>query len=289
MKQKLLLMTLFCSIAFGLSSCGNDNVAATGLTLNKMSMTLKKGMSETLTATVTPNDASNSNVNWKSSDNSIVSVSNGKCTALSAGSATIIATSEDGNFAASCQVTVNVDISGITLSDGDITIEKGHSRTLKVNISPDDATNKSLKWKSSDENVATIDASGNITAVNNGNAIITATSADGTVSASCKVSVIVTVTGITLNKQELSITEGKKEVLVASIIPKESTSTDVVWSSSNESVATVSGTGEITAVKLGKATITAKTVDQNKIATCAVTVTSAENVNYSPYGDNKNW
>ena len=289
MKQKHLLMALFGILSFIVSSCGESTVSPSGVTLNKTVLTLKKGMNEKLIAKVVPEDVSNSKVIWTSSDNSVVSILDGECTAINGGTATVTATTEDGKFSASCVVIVAIDVTSIAFPDGDITLKRGNQTNLVVKILPEDATNKTLIWKTSDASIATVDASGKITAINKSVAKIIATTEDGTVIGTCNVFVVVNVTGISLSKKDLTITEGKKNVNTATVMPSDASNTDVTWSSNNESVASVSSAGEITAIKPGKASITATSSDKVHSAACLITVTSAKSVSYHPYGDNKNW
>lgn len=297
MKQKHLLMALFGFLSFIVSSCGESTVSPSGestvspsgVTLNKTVLTLKKGMNEKLIATVAPENVSNSKVIWTSSDNSVVSILDGVCTAVNGGTATVTVTTEDGKFSASCAITVTISVTSITFSNDEIRIERGNQTNLVVKVLPEDATNKSLTWKTSDESIATVDESGKITAINKGIAKITVTNEDGTVVGSCNVAVFVNVTGISLSKKDLTITEGKKNVITATILPSDASNTDITWNSNNESVASVSSTGEITAIKPGQATITATSGDKIHFAACLITVTSSKNVSYHPYGDNKNW
>ena len=289
MKQKHLLVALFGILSFIVSSCGETTVSPSGVTLNKTTLTLKKGMNEKLIAKVVPEDVSNSKVIWTSSDNSVVSILDGECTAINGGTATVTATTEDGKFSASCVVIVAIDVTSIAFPDGDITLKRGNQTNLVVKILPEDATNKTLIWKTSDASIATVDASGKITAINKGVAKIIATTEDGTVIGTCNVFVVVNVTGISLSKKDLTITEGKKNVNTATVMPSDASNTDVTWSSNNESVASVSSAGEITAIKPGKASITATSSDKVHSAACLITVTSAKSVSYHPYGDNKNW
>lgn len=289
MKQKHLLMALFGILSFIVSSCGETTVSPSGVALNKTTLTLKKGMNEKLIATVVPKDVSNANVIWSSSDNSVVSILDGECTAVNKGTATVTATTEDGKFSATCVVTVTIDVTSIEFPDGDIKLERGNQVNLVVKVLPDDATNKTLIWKTSDESIATVDESGKINAINKGIAKITVTNEDGTVVGSCNVTVFVNVTGMSLSKKDLTITEGEKNVITATILPSDASNTDITWNSNNESVASVSSTGEITAIKPGQATITATSGDKIHFAACLITVTSSKNVSYHPYGDNKNW
>ena len=156
-----------------------SNTPVTSVSFNKTATTLEVGDTETLTATVTPDNADNKNVTWSSSAESVATVSyDGVVTAIAPGTATITATTEDGSYTATCEVTVNasskaiVNITGFTADA--TTLIKGTTTTTTI-------TNDQAGWTSaytytsSDESVATVNASGVITAVAKGTAAITAT------------------------------------------------------------------------------------------------------------------
>ena len=160
----------------------------------KTSLNLNPGKEGTLTATITPSNATNQNVTWKSSDTKVATVDNGLVTAVAEGTATITVTTTDGNFQDTCTVTVTqpaeTPVTSVTLDKTSLTLDVGGSDTLAATVKPDDATNKAVKWSSSNENVATVNQNGNVKAVGAGKATITATTADGSgVSATCEVTV----------------------------------------------------------------------------------------------------
>ena len=147
------------------------------------------GSSETLLPTITPNTATNKNITWKSNNTSVVTVDqNGKIEAIKVGSSTITVTTEDGNKAATCKITVKKPpkVSKIILNKKTISINVGSNETLIPTISPFNAINKSVLWKSSNENLATIDSNGKI---EKGTATITATTVDGGKTANCIVNI----------------------------------------------------------------------------------------------------
>ena len=167
----------------------NATIEVTKITLNKTSLNLVKGNSETLTATVYPSDASNKTLTWKSSNSNVATVSNGKITAVAVGTATITATANNGQQA-TCKVTVEnptVDVTKVTLNKNSLNLVKGNSETLTATVYPSDASNKTLTWKSSNSNVATV-SNGKITAVAVGTATITATANNGQ-KATCTVNI----------------------------------------------------------------------------------------------------
>lgn len=138
------------------------------------------GKSITLKATITPNNASNKAVTWKSSDTSIATVDqNGKVTGKKAGQVTITVTTKDGNKTATFKVTVkDPKVTKITIS-GANKVTEGQSIRLTANVAPNDATNKKVKWSSSDTSIATVDQNGNVKGVKAGKVIITAEATDG--------------------------------------------------------------------------------------------------------------
>ncbi len=163
------------------------------VSLNKSATTLTEGESETLTATITPSNATgDKTVKWSSSNEAVAAVdSNGKVTAKKAGTAVITATSSNGKTAG-CTVTVKqkeIAITGISLNKSTTSLTEGESETLTATITPSNATgDKTVKWSSSNEAVAAVDSNGKVTAKKAGTAVITATSSNGK-SASCTVTV----------------------------------------------------------------------------------------------------
>ena len=248
-----------------------------GLVLSDSELTLETGATDSLTATVISEHGVSDNVTWKSSDTSVAKVdSTGKVTAVKAGSATITATAADGSgYTAECAVTVTQKVTGIVLSRTATTLKEGKGLVLTATVSPADASDKTLIWESSDSNVAKVDSTGKVTAVKPGEAVITVSAADGSgVKATCDVTVPQPVTGITLDKEAVTIAVGKTVTLKATVSPANAYNNKVSFESSDESVATVDDTGKVTAVKAGSATITVTANDNNGAeATCTVTVT----------------
>ena len=162
----------------------------------------------------------------------------------------------------------------LELSESALTLNKGETAVLKASVLPEDATDKSVSWKSSNTKAATVDAKGNVTAVAKGTATITATAKDGSgASASCTVTVRQPVTGITLSKTTLSLMKGKTTTLTATASPDSANNKAVTWKSSNTKIATVGTNGLVKAVAKGTATITATAKDGSGVsASCKVTV-----------------
>ena len=253
-------------------------VAVEGISLNKTATEIFVGEAESLLATFLPADATNRNVTWSSNDTSVATVDgNGRVTAVAVGVAVITVTTEEGKFAASCAVTVkNRPVTAVEVSKKEIKLYVGSSATLTAKVYPDNATIKDVVWSSSDEKIATVDNNGEITALKAGKATITVTSVDSGVSASCVVTVEnIKVTGVTLDKTTAKMYTGDTLQLTATIAPTNATIKDLVWSSSDETVAKVDSTGKITALKEGTAVITVVTVDGQLEAVCNLTVRKA--------------
>ena len=166
-----------------------------------------------------------------------------------------------------------VRVTGVTLSESEIIVDKYETYQLVATVLPSGATEKSVTWSSSNENVATVDSNGLVSGVSSGNATITVTTVDGGYTAQCSVSVsdVIHVTGITLNKVSTQINKGVTELLVATVSPNDATDKSVTWSTSDSSVATVSSNGLVTAVSCGDATITVITTDGSYTAKCEET------------------
>lgn len=163
-----------------------------------------------------------------------------------------------------------VKVSSIKLNATSKTLYNGKSTTLKATVFPINATNKSLTWKSSNTKVATIDKNGKVKALKVGNAIITATSTDGSnVSSQCKIKVVQRVTKIKLNKSIINLSKkGKTTKLKATVYPNNAYDKSVNWTSNNKKVATVDKNGKIKATtNKGTTYVNAIAKDGSKIRT----------------------
>ena len=255
-----------------LSESGTIPVAC--VTLDKSYLSLTVGDIETLIAYVEPTYASYRDLIWSSNMPDVVAVTGeGVIEAKSAGSATITVTTADGSKTATCAVTVTnpvVHVESVSLNKTSLSLTVGGSETLQATVSPSTASNTNVTWSSSNTSVATV-SNGTVIAQGVGTATITVTTSDGSKKATCSVTVTIPVTGISLDKTSLTLPSGTTSTLVASVLPSNATNKNISWSSSNTSVATVSG-GVITAIAPGTSTITAKTSDGNYKADCSVTV-----------------
>ena len=258
------------------STSGTINVIVpiTGVTLDKTTGILNVGESETLVATVTPdNTTEDKTVTWTSSDPAVATVANGVVNAVAPGTAIITATAAD--VSATYTVEVKQPLTGIALNATSENLLKGQEFDLKVSYVPANATDKVvITWESSDETVATVE-NGKVKALKEGTAVITATAkVDGTnreYTATCEINVEeIKLDSIALDTKDFDLFLGDSKQLSVVYNPENTTdSRDVVWTSSDENVATVEN-GKVTALKVGTAVITA-TVGE-KTATVTVTV-----------------
>ncbi|MBQ8134918.1 MAG: Ig domain-containing protein [Clostridia bacterium] len=244
----------------------NAAAAAKKVKLNKSSLTLGKGENFTLKATVTPSNAAKG-FKWSTSNSKVAAVKNGKVTAKNTGTAVIKVKTASGKTA-SCKITVKKAPTKITLSKTSMTLGVKESYTLTKSLSSGAASNK-VTYSSSNKSVATVNASGLVTAKKTGTATITAKTYNGK-KTTCKVTVKKAPTKITLTKSSLKLGAGETYTLSRSV-PSGTASYRVTYSSSNKNVVQVGSGGKLTAKRAGTAIITAKTYN-GKAAKCTVSV-----------------
>ena len=248
-------------------------IAVEGITLNTSTLSLEYGQTAQLVAAVYPSDAYNKGVHFVSDSTDVATVDdNGNIITVGNGTAIITAITDDGDYIAQCQVTVSVKVTSVDLDQKNITVNVGNTITLVADVTPNAASDKSVKWTSSDNAVATVDESGNVRGIKTGTATITAKTNDGGFEASCTINVINAVNGITLSDRNITLYANKTKQLKASVTPADADNQSVVWESNDDDVATVSSTGLVTAKMPGTAIITVKSVDGGYTATCTVTV-----------------
>ncbi|WP_405168348.1 Ig-like domain-containing protein [Paenibacillus sp. FSL H3-0286] len=260
-------------------------VDVTGVKLDQETLNLTAGEADgLLKATIEPANATDKDVIWSSSDETVATVVNGVVTPVGEGTAVITVTTTDGSFTASSVVNVSapippvVDVTGVKLDQETLNLTAGEADgLLKTTIEPANATDKDVIWSSSDETVATV-VNGVVTPVGEGTAVITVTTKDGSFTATTTVSVsapippVVDVTGVKLDQETLNLTAGEADgLLKATIEPANATDKDVIWSSSDETVATVVN-GVVTPVGEGTAVISVTTKDGSFTATTTVNV-----------------
>ncbi len=247
------------------------------MTVTPSRIEIIEGESAVLSASVSPEAASDRAVAWSSSDRSVATVDKaGTVHGLRPGTATVTATAEGKS--GTCAVTVKakaVNVTEVTLDKTELTLTEGETETLTATVKPDNADNRKVTWSSDKTEIATVDGAGKVTAVKPGEAVVTVTTEDGGKTATCKMTVkakVIGVTEVTLDRTELTLTEGETETLTATVRPDNADNRKVTWSSDKTEVATVDGAGRVTAVKAGEAVVTVTTEDGGKTATCKVTV-----------------
>ncbi len=157
------------------------------ITLDRNQLSLAVGKDATLKANVM--NLTNKEVEWSCDKTDIATVDNsGKVTAKAVGNATITAKTKEGGYTATCEVSVTIPVTGVSLSLTELSLEKGRTATLTATVAPSDATNKKVTWSSNNTAVATVEE-GTVTAVSGGTATITVTTEDGSHTATCEVTV----------------------------------------------------------------------------------------------------
>lgn len=226
--------------------------------------------------TFTPLGETNEKVEWSSSDVDVATIDEyGKIKGISKGSCTITATAIDGNFQANCALRVIQPVTSISISTKDIELSVGSKKTLTATVLPINADIKEITWLSSDQSIATVDLNGGVSALSPGNVKIYSVSKyNPQLKDSCEVTVLQPVTGITLNESSIELEEDESYQLTATIQPSSASNKRIKWISSDISIAMVSGTGMVYALKPGKSTIMASTEDGGYVAMCKVQVSA---------------
>lgn len=257
-------------------------VKASGISLNTNKLALTRygtDVKEKLTATVTPNETTNKKVKWTSSNNKIATVDkNGYVTAKSKGVARITATTTDGsNLSATCTVTVKQMVTMIVNTMNINRGSKNVNRKLPVMVG-NNATNKTLNYRSGNSKVVSVNAKGQITAKKKGTATVSVKTTDGTnIVVYYRVTVKQLVTSVKLNKKAISLkAKGKakqKTYTLKATVTKGANNKKVKWTTSNKKVAVVNSKGKVTAKKKGTCYISVTSTDgSRKSAKCKVTV-----------------
>jgi len=260
--------TITCTAADGSGKYGQCSVTVKASTvyvskisLNQTSATLTEGETLKLTATVTPSNATNKSVTWSSNNTSVATVSSsGLVTAKQAGTATISCKASDGSgVKATCSITVkssDVPVASIELNKTVARLTVGDTLHLIANISPNDATDKTITWASDNSTIATVDKNGLVTAINAGDARITATTSNG-LNAYCNVTVLKegVITGLSVATPS-SLEVGETDYMKVSY--RAGSTVSFTFTSSDPSIAEIDNSGKITAKKGGRVMLTVK-------------------------------
>lgn len=233
--------------------------------IDEEKLELTEGDTGKLTAAVYPANATDRSVEWSSSDESVVKVSaDGELTALVPGEAVITVKAADGSgVEATCRVKVLkriILVEALTLDAESLELTEGDSRRLTAVTGPEDATDRTVDWSSSDESVVTVTADGTVTALRPGEAVVTASAHDGSgLEASCSVKVarrIIPVTEVELKIDAAECTEGDEVCLSLTYSPDDATDPEVTWSVSDPSMAEMTTPGIFRILAAGEVTIT---------------------------------
>lgn len=231
-----------------------------------------------LSAQVYPSNASNKSVRWTTENSDIATVnSSGLVTGVTSGVTNIWATAIDGtDYCAKSTITVKetTKVETIELAQTSLTMEVGETEQIEATITPNDAYNKKLTYTSLDNDIATVNNIGLITAKSPGTTTVLVSSTDGSnVSTSCQIYVKQNITELTLDKEHLTIDVGKTQKLIPHIIPENATNKQLNWTSSNPNIADVDANGLVTAKSKGTTIISVNTTDGSDLsATCQVDV-----------------
>lgn len=267
MKRIAFMLALILGITAACEDVKKVEVAS--VNLNETALSLHVGESFQLVAEVLPDDVEDKTVVWSTENAEVVSVGqDGVVTALTTGTSKVYAAA--GDIVAECSVTVSeIPVDVITLDEEEIELYSGDEFQLTAVILPIEVSDRPVTWKSSDESVVTVDDKGLVKAVKIGNAKVTASVDDK--SAECMVTVNERlVESVTIDETSIELIQGETQQLTAVVLPENADNKSVEWSSSDESIATVSADGLVTAVNLGSAQIFAKAGD--KQGRCDVTV-----------------
>ncbi len=252
-------------------------INATAISLDIKSLELLVDEEIALTYKITPDNTTNKQITWSSADINIATVDNtGKVKAIGVGETKI--TAKTNNLISDvCDVKVNpVKATTISLSQNSISMEMSDKQTLSVSFTPVNTTNKKIIWTSSNSSIATVSETGEITGIGEGTAIITAKSDDGGFTANCNINV--KLKGLILTKTTITTLPNQQELIWVKYSTIDAAYTHATWSSSNPTVAQVTGDGvgtnsaSIQTNSVGTAVITATSADGTKIATCNVVV-----------------
>lgn len=249
-----------------------ETIPVENILLDKLTLELKKGETENINVSFYPENAANQNVLWSSEDTSIATVENGKITAVGEGYTIITCTSLDGDKKAYCYVNIasdieiSVPVTNITLDKNFLEMEKKEKQTLTATITPDDASNKKVIWRSSDFYTASVDSNGKITAKKEGTAIITATTEDGNYTVSCEVKVKPTLLEIKANFEKIKIKQSETDNIIITAYYSDNTTVDVtndiLWEVENPQIVLVNK-GQVQGLIVGNTNIKASYKDKS--------------------------
>ena len=242
------------------TSNSNTNVSVTGIELVGETLTVRVGSKETINYRIVPENATNKNVTYTTTNNNLFDINNGVVTGKKEGTGTVLIKTVDGNYEAKLTVvvlaktTIKVTSVSATISSNSITV--GSTATIKATVNPSNATDKKITFKSNNTAVATVNSSGVVKGVSAGTATITVTSNDGNKKATFTVTVKnpVHATSVVISGSS-TVAVGKTITLTFTTTPANAIEKTATWSSSDATIATVDSKGVVTGKKAGKVII----------------------------------
>ena len=271
-----ILLPLFCS-------CGKE-IPIDGARLSPESLEMIEGLEpQKLYLYLYPSYTTDNDIVWRSEPEGIVRVNeNGEVTPLSEGTAKVSVYNGSRELAfATVVVKPFIHVEAVSLSDTEINVSLGEpGKQLEAKLVPEDATDPTLHWTSSDEKVVSVDASGILTYNGEGSATVTVTTADGGKTAECMVTVTYTeLESISVDPESMTVyLGGQSKQLSAVVTPSNASNPAVTWKSENPAVATVDEEGNVSAVSLGTVKIFATSVENSEISGYCTVEVSAEQV-----------
>lgn len=247
----------FAMMLFMLNGCIDDE-AFKNITLDINDLSLEVDETHSFEASIIPSSFDNVALMWKSSDTKIVSVNNqGEIKAESVGEAIITVYNQCNSIKSSCTVTVNpTKATSLTLDEKTLNLIIDDQYMLKYQLLPEKTTNKNVIWESSDSGIATVDSLGMVKAVAVGKTTISIFNHDKSLTAKCLVDVSpIKATSIILNNKDMEIFINESATLTYKILPENTTSKSVTWSSANTNIVSVNSKGEILGVNVGETTV----------------------------------
>lgn len=245
------------------------------ITLDPPVLMLKTGESRTVGVNFL--SGKKEDVEWYSAAEGVASVSGGVVSGVSSGTSVITAKTVPGGLLAMCEVTVlepSEMVSGISLDKSELTLYLGDRIQINATVLPSTALNRSVTWTSSDNSVATVGSTGYLVTWAVGSAVITATTAEGGYTASCKVTVLpefIHVESVSI-PAELEINVGQSVTLTPVILPENATDKSITWQSYDDGIVTVSQEGVVTGVSAGMMYIDVTAADGGLRSKCLVFV-----------------
>lgn len=273
-----------------LSSCSksDESPSVTSISLSKSSLIVTMGATDSLQVNYFPKEASKPTYVWQSSNENIATIKEGVIVPISEGVCTITVTIPSTNIKSTCIVTViPIKPDSIQIDSDSLSLYIGEKTKLTANVYPATAKDKTVYWYSSNTRVATIDNAGNIIAVGEGTAKLTAKTKVGNITTSCNIRVLpIKVESIVLKSHYEELILGQTKTILATIAPTNATHQNITWTSQNNLIVTFVE-GVLTAKGVGTAFVYASS--ETKKDSCKVIVKSNNSINYNPYDNEQRW